>query len=240
MPCLFLFDIDGTLILTGGAGSRAMARAFRDVFGVDDAFRGIPMPGRMDPLIVADAVARAGLQLDGALLSSFRKRYRLCLSEEIGKPGPRKGVLPGVRPLLDALHDRTDAILALLTGNYTEAARIKLEYFGLWHYFMCGAYGEEASVRHHLVPVAIERARSCGAARARPDRVVVVGDTPLDVACAHSGGAFAVAVATGGHAVQELREAGADVVFEDLTDTRRFLALLDDGLGSAGRDEMGR
>ncbi len=230
MPHLLLFDIDGTLILSGGAGSRAMARAFHDVFRVQDAFRDIPMPGRMDPLIVADAAARAGLVLDDHLQSRFRARYAQCLREELVKPGPRKGVLPGVRELLEALLGRDDAFLALLTGNYTDAARIKLEYFDLWRYFACGAYGEEASARHELVPVAVERARACGADPAALERVVVIGDTPHDVACARAGRAAAVAVATGGHSAEELAESGAHVVFDDLRDTRRFLDLLDNGM----------
>jgi len=232
MPYLILFDIDGTLVLTGGAGGRALTRAFRDVFLVDDAFRGIPMPGRTDPHIVAEAAARAGLTPDGPRLSRFRTRYRECLREELRQPGPRKGILPGVGPLLDALHARPDVFLALLTGNYTDAARIKLEYFDLWKYFACGAYGEEAPDRNHLVKVVVERARACGAHAAALERVVVVGDTPLDVACAHAAGALAAAVATGGHSTQELAESGADVVFEDLSDTRRFLDLLDGGFGA--------
>jgi phosphoglycolate phosphatase-like HAD superfamily hydrolase len=232
MPYLILFDIDGTLVLTGGAGGRALTRAFRDVFLVDDAFRGIPMPGRTDPHIVAEAAARAGLTPDGPRLSRFRTRYRECLREELHQPGPRKGILPGVGPLLDALHARPDVFLALLTGNYTDAARIKLEYFDLWKYFACGAYGEEAPDRNHLVKVAVERARACGAHAAALERVVVVGDTPHDVACAHAAGAVAAAVATGGHSTKELAQSGADVVFEDLSDTRRFLDLLDGGFGA--------
>jgi len=232
MPYLILFDIDGTLVLTGGAGGRALTRAFRDVFLVDDAFRGIPMPGRTDPHIVAEAAVRAGLTPDGPRLSRFRTRYRECLREELRQPGPRKGILPGVGPLLDALQARPDVFLALLTGNYTDAARIKLEYFDLWKYFACGAYGEDAPDRNHLVKVAIERARACGAHAAALERVVVVGDTPLDVACAHAAGVLAAAVATGGHSTQELAESGADVVFEDLSDTRRFLDLLDGGFGA--------
>ena len=226
MPHLILFDIDGTLVLTGGAGSRAMARAFREVFLVEDAFDGIAMPGRMDPHIVADAAARAGVALEAGLLSRFRERYIQCLTEEIARPGPRKGVLPGVPILLRALHGRPDVFLALLTGNYTHAARIKLEYFDLWRYFSCGAYGEEATERTKLVPIAIARARACGAPSAALDRAVVVGDTPLDVACAHAAGAAAVAVATGGHSAGELSASGAEIVFEDLTDTDRFLNLL--------------
>ncbi len=229
MPCLILFDIDGTLVLTGGAGSRAMERAFRDVFFVEDAFREIPMPGRMDPHIVADAAARAGIVADVSLQSRFRQRYQQYLIEEMARPGPRKGVLPGVRMLLDRLQQRGDVFLALLTGNYTDAARVKLEYFDLWRYFRCGAYGEEAAERYQLVPVAVERARACGAPDAAVSRVIVVGDTPFDVACAHAANSVAVAVATGGHSAEELARSGADVVFEDLTDSERFLRLLDDG-----------
>jgi phosphoglycolate phosphatase-like HAD superfamily hydrolase len=227
MP-LLLFDIDGTLVLTGGAGGRAMTRAFRDVFGVDDAFRGIPMPGRTDPLIVADAVTRAGVTADPTRLEAFRTRYHACLREEIAYDGRgRKGVMPGIRALLDALAARDDVLLALLTGNYTEAARIKLEYFGLWRYFACGAFGEEAPARNDLVPIALARALACGGSADRLGRVVVIGDTPLDVACAHSAGALAVGVATGGHSAEELAQAGAHEVFEDLSETSRFLALLE-------------
>ena len=165
MPHLILFDIDGTLVLTGGAGSRAMTRAFRDVVGVDDGFRGIPMPGRTDPHILADAFARAGVSVEPAVLQRFRARYVECLREEIRAPGPRKGVLPGVRSLLDALACHDGTFLALLTGNYTDAARIKLEYFDLWRYFACGAYGEEASDRNQLVSVAVGRARMRGASQ---------------------------------------------------------------------------
>lgn len=226
MPHLILFDIDGTLVLTGGAGSRAMTRAFRDVVGVDDGFRGIPMPGRTDPHILADAFARAGVSVEPAVLQRFRARYVECLREEIREPGPRKGVLPGVRQLLDALACHDGTFLALLTGNYTDAARIKLEYFDLWRYFACGAYGEEAPDRNQLVSVAVGRARACGAHPSALEHVIVVGDTPLDIACAHASGAHAFGVATGGHAAGELQASGADAVFEDLSDTARFLELL--------------
>ncbi|MGE5361254.1 MAG: HAD family hydrolase [Bacteroidales bacterium] len=226
MPQLILFDIDGTLVLTGGAGGRAMSRAFLDVFGIDDAFRNIPMPGRTDPLILADALMRARIDGHGAS-RRFRARYQQCLVEEIARPGPRKGVLPGIPELLHAVSQRQDMFLALLTGNYREAARIKLEYFSLWDYFLCGAYGEEAPDRNQLVAVAADRARECGVPDEALARITVIGDTPLDVACARAGGAHAMAVATGGHSVEELRQAGADVVFEDLSDTARVVAALE-------------
>jgi phosphoglycolate phosphatase len=229
MSHLILFDIDGTLILTGGAGSRAMTRAFLDVFGIADAFDGIPMPGRTDDLILAGAFARADMKDDAAAIARFRERYAECLAEEIDRPNPGRRVMPGVVALLGVLKARPDVILALLTGNYAEAARIKLQYFDLWRNFAFGAFAGDAADRDALVPVAVNRARTCGFVLVRPRDVLVVGDTPLDVACAHSADAVAVAVATGGYDVAALGAAGADVVFEDLADTRRFLELLEPG-----------
>jgi phosphoglycolate phosphatase-like HAD superfamily hydrolase len=227
MPKLILFDIDGTLVLTGGAGSRAMTRAFLDVFGVRDGFEGILMAGRTDDLILTDAFAKARLPDDSARTARFRARYLECLAEEIRRPHPGKRVMPGIVRLLDALKARADVFLGLLTGNYPEAARIKLEHFDLWRYFACGAFAGDAVDRNSLVPVAVQRARACGFRLSGPRDVWVVGDTPLDVACARAAGAVAVAVATGGCDAPSLHAAGADVVFEDLADTGRFLALLE-------------
>ena len=137
-----LFDIDGTLVLTGGAGGRAMTRAFEDLFAVSDAFRDIPMPGRTDSWILSDATAAHGIsEVDSA---RFHDVYVAHLAAELDRPGPGQRVMPGVRPLLDALADRSDLYVALLTGNYEQAARVKLEYFDLWRYFPCGAFGDDA------------------------------------------------------------------------------------------------
>lgn len=223
-PTVLLFDIDGTLVLTGGAGARAMTRAFEDLFAVPDAFRAIPMPGRTDPVILADAAARHGVPPDA--LARFRDAYITHLATELHRPGPRKGVMPGVRPLLDALAARDDVFLALLTGNYEPAARIKLEYFDLWRYFSCGAYGEDAPDRNGLVAQALARVRACGGPDVAAEMVVVIGDTPLDVACAAASGARSIAVATGGYDADALRASGADAVFEDLSDTGRVIAAL--------------
>ena len=116
--------------------------------------------------------------------------------------------------------------LGLLTGNFVEGARIKLEYFDLWKYFRCGAFGDDASDRNHLVPVAIERARECGFIDAAPTDVVVIGDTPHDIACARAVGAMPIAVATGSYSVDQLKAAGADVVFKDLSDTAAVMRAL--------------
>jgi len=228
MPTLLLFDIDGTLIQTGGAGSRGMTRAFESVFQVPSAFRGILMPGRTDPRILADALARAGINASAAAIQRFRERYTLFLVEELGQSSTKGArVMPGVRELLEALGPRPEVFLALLTGNYSEAARVKLEHFGLWEYFRCGAFGEDADERSDLVAVAAGRARSAGWGGRAPGDVLVVGDTPLDVACALAAGARPIAIATGGYDAGALRASGAEVVFEDLSDTEAFLRLVE-------------
>ena len=132
MTKLILFDIDGTLVLTGGAGGRAMAMAFRDVFGLDHGLKSISMAGRTDAWIVAQMASQHGLAYDDDAMARFHAAYIGYLLDEIRKPGPQKGVLPGVREALDALAEHQDAHLALLTGNFERGAQIKLEYFGLW------------------------------------------------------------------------------------------------------------
>jgi phosphoglycolate phosphatase-like HAD superfamily hydrolase len=221
---LLLFDIDGTLVATGGAGRRAMNRAFHDVFGVAGAFDGVDLAGRTDTSIVADAFAHAGLPGGPAEVARFRERYVTCLQDEVPRPSDEKGVLPGISALLDALHPAPHRFLALLTGNYAEAAEVKLAHFDLWRYFRCGAFGDDHGDRNHLVPVALERARSRGLPpHVEAAHAIVIGDTPRDVACAHAHGARAVAVATGLYSAERLEEAGADVVFEDLSDTDAVL-----------------
>jgi phosphoglycolate phosphatase len=221
MTTVILFDIDGTLVLTGGAGARAMTRAFADLFAIPEAFRDIPMSGRTDSWILADAASAHGVPATD--LPRFRDVYLAHLVAEIAKPGPRKAVMPGVRALLDCLAERDDVYLALLTGNYEEAARVKLEYFDLWRYFRCGAFGDGAPDRNGLLPKAIARIRDCGGPSIRPSEAVLIGDTPLDVACAAACGARCIAVATGGFTGEDLRTAGADDVFEDLSDTTAVL-----------------
>jgi phosphoglycolate phosphatase-like HAD superfamily hydrolase len=226
---IVLFDIDGTLIRTGRAGSRAMDRAFDDLFGIPNAFDGIQMAGRTDKWILEDAAARSGVGLTAERFQRFRDRYSECLLEALPHPGPQKGVLPGVRPLLDALVEAPlgdDVFLALLTGNCETGARIKLEYFDLWRYFRCGAYGDDVHDRNELFAVAMRGVQACGGPAARPRDVIVVGDTPLDVACAAAAGARSVAVATGPSDAETLRRSGADVVFGDLSDTSAFLRLI--------------
>jgi phosphoglycolate phosphatase len=240
MRTLILFDIDGTLVLTGGAGIRAMNRACEEIIGHPNALEGIPVAGRTDRIILSDVVTRAGRSLDDGLLDRLRDRYighlraeieqpgRLQSFESLGARGGVKAVMPGIRELLDVLRSRDDVFLGLLTGNFREGARIKLEHFGLWGYFRCGAFGDDSADRNDLVPFALTRAKDCGLPDIDSSRIFVVGDTPHDVACARAVGAVPVAVATGGFTVEQLRNSGADIVYESLADPAPFLKLLDE------------
>jgi phosphoglycolate phosphatase len=227
MPKLVLFDIDGTLVLTGGAGLRAMNRACEEILGGTDALAGIPVAGRTDRIILHDALARLGRELDDRLFAAIRDRYIEHLRSEIELPGHGvKAVMPGIRELLAALDAREHTYLGLLTGNFERGARIKLEHFDLWRYFRCGAFGDDAADRNALVPFALERARGCGIPEVRSSDVLVVGDTPHDIACARAVDALPIGVATGTFTADQLRASGADIVFEDLSDTEQFLRLL--------------
>ena len=207
-------------MVTGGAGQRAMNRAFADVFGVLDAFTGIDLAGRTDTSILSDAFERQQMTAGPAEVRAFRDRYLVCLREEVPRPGADKRVLPGIAPLLETLQLEPRVFLGLLTGNFADAAEAKLGHFDLWRYFRCGAFGEDAHDRNHLVPVALHRARARGLpSHVEADRVVVIGDTPRDVACAHAHGARVIAVATGQYDRLALERAGADVVFDDLRET---------------------
>jgi phosphoglycolate phosphatase-like HAD superfamily hydrolase len=228
MAKLLLFDIDGTLVLTGGAGVRAMSRACEEVIGHAEALEGIPVAGRTDWIILHDTLRRMNRELDEDLFATLRDRYLRNLREEIQKPGRGvKAVMPGIRELLDALHVRSDVFLGLLTGNFEEGARIKLAHFDLWKYFRCGAFGDDAADRNALVPFALERARRCGLADVPPDEIIVVGDTPHDVACALAVGAVPIAVATGSFTVDQLRDSGAEIVFSNLNNREEFLRVID-------------
>lgn len=228
MPKLVLFDIDGTLVLTGGAGLRAMNRAGASVLGRPDLLDGIQVAGRTDSIILQDALRKIGRALDDDLFARIREAYLSSLREEILHPGTgTKAVLPGITELLPVLDARDDVLLGLVTGNFEQGARIKLEYFDLWQYFRCGAYGDDAADRNQLVPFAVARARESGVGTVPYEDVFVIGDTPHDVACARAVGAVPIAVATGGSTIDELRRTGAGAVLEDLSDTEGFMALLD-------------
>ena len=205
-----------------------MTRAFEELFAIPDAFTGIEVPGRTDAWILSDALAAHGISSDDPRVDKYCDIYFPHLERELAAPpsGKRYGVMPGVRPLLDVLARRGDVYLALLTGNYEQAARMKLEHFDLWKYFACGAFGDAAPNRNGLLPKALARVAECAGLNVTPADTVIVGDTPLDVGVAIANGARSIGVATGSHTADQLRASGADVVFDDLSDTGRVLQAL--------------
>ncbi len=226
-PALILFDIDGTLLLSGRAGLRAMTRAFADTFGITNAFEGQSFGGRTDSYLVSTALRANGMPDTPEQHERFRQIYIPLLAEEIEHPGTgHKGLMPGARELLEALGRHHHLHLALLTGNYREAAELKLQHFELWHFFEWGAFSDDAADRNALVPIARRRAETYDIPGEALERVIVIGDTPHDIECARVAGAKSIAVATGGFTVEQLREAGADEVLPDLSDTARVLTLL--------------
>lgn len=226
-PALILFDIDGTLLLSGRAGLRAMTRAFDLTFGITNAFAGESFGGRTDSYLVSKALQAAGMPDTPAEHERFRGNYLPLLAEEIIHPGTgHKGLMPGARELLEALEDHDHLHLALLTGNYREAAEIKLQHFELADFFEWGAFSDDAADRNALVPIALRRAETYDIPGEAMDRVIVIGDTPHDIECARVVGARSIAVATGGFTLEQLRDAGADEVLTDLSDTEAVLALL--------------
>ena len=226
-PALVLFDIDGTLLLSGRAGLRAMTRAFQQAFGITDAFKGESFGGRTDSYLVSKALTQAGLPDSDENHHRFRDTYLPLLAEEIQHPGQgHKGLMPGARELLEALAAYEHLHLALLTGNYREAAAIKLQHFEIWDFFEWGAFSDDHHDRNELVPIARSRAETYDIPPEAIERVIVIGDTPHDIECARVAGARSIAVATGGYTVEQLREAGADHVLQDLSDTQGVVRLL--------------
>lgn len=225
---LLLFDIDGTLVLTGGAGKRAMDRAFEDLYGVRDAFDGVSMAGRTDRWLVEGAFAAHDLDATPARLEQFRARYLTLLATTIGQTGTgRRGVMPGVTEAITRLRTRRDVHLALLTGNYAEGARIKLDHFGLWHQFAWGAFGDDFAERDALAVAALADAAARGVPLADPSHAIVIGDTPFDIECARAAGARVIAVATGQHDLDVLQACAPDLALEDLRDVEPVFAFLD-------------
>lgn len=216
---LVLFDIDGTLIQTGRAGVRGMNRAFGDLFGAPDALDGVPVAGRTDRAIVSEVLASIGQPAEDSTITRVRDEYCRRLPEALADPASRPmGVLPGVTEMLAHLESRDDVVTGLLTGNFIAGAEIKLGHFDLWRRFAFGAFGDEHTERRALVPVAVAAAIGQGHSPFPPDRIIVIGDTPLDVDCAHAYGARAIAVATGMYSMDVLKATNADLTVATLAD----------------------
>lgn len=220
---LFLFDIDGTLLASGGAGVRSLETAVAEIFGAA-GLAGVEIAGRTDLAIAHQLFARHGRELDPAALAAFLDRYLFHLARLLPVTDGR--VLPGIVELLDTLKVRADCVLALLTGNLVRGAELKLTHYGLWEYFEFGAYADDHHDRNELGPVARRRALESRGWEFPPERIFVLGDTPHDITCARAIGARAVAIATGRHTREELAAHHPDFLFDDLSDTAGLLAAL--------------
>jgi len=223
---LFLFDIDGTLVSVRGAGRVAFARALEATYGTAGAIQQFDFRGRTDLSIVHELMTAAGLEVERirARLDACFEAYARELTVQIGD-GSQVRVLPGVDAIVRRLGQRDDAVVGLLTGNIEAGARIKLTPTGLWPLFRVAAYGSDNADRRRLPPIALERARALGYDFTF-DRITIIGDTPLDVECARSCGAVAVAVATGQHPTDELACCKPDHLFSSLADVDRVVSLL--------------
>ena len=218
---LVLFDIDGTILWTDGAGRRAVFGALVEHFGVVDP-GDHRFDGKTDPQIVRELLTKAGVSDEDidARLDRILESYYALLREELDGADHREHVFPGVHELLDELERRDDVVLGLLTGNIEAGARAKLAAVGIApHRFIVGAFGSDHHHRPELPEIARRRAERVLGHPISGRDVVVIGDTPADVACGVGIGARAIGVATGRYSVDELRACDAAAVFPDLTDT---------------------
>lgn len=218
---LVLFDIDGTLLRSDGAGKRAIHRALVEVFGTTGPSN-YWFDGKTDPQIVRDLMRLAGHgdeRIDAAM-RELLERYVGYLHEELQAPDHNPRPLPGVPELLDLLEARSDVVLGLLTGNIEPGARAKLSAVGIDHRrFRIGAFGSDHESRPELPAVARTRARERLGLDLRGDAMIVIGDTPADLTCGRALGARAIGVATGRFSVDDLSAYEPLAVFRDLADT---------------------
>jgi phosphoglycolate phosphatase len=233
MRCV-LFDIDGTLLHSHGAGRTAMTEAFKNVYGdAGSLASAFPIAGKTDLQIVRDVGRETGV--DPAVLDRRLPLYWDTYVERLERNLAERGAAPypGVVALLAHLNRHPAASVGLLTGNMERGAWLKLRAAGIAGAFSWGAFGDAHAVRADLVPVALARARrESGRAFAASD-LVVVGDTPDDIAAARAGGCRVLAVATGLHDLDALRAHGPDALFPDLTDLDAVTAALLDGTAPA-------
>ena len=221
---LVLFDIDGTLITSRGAGRRAMRTALERVFGAAGGIDQYDLGGRTDTRIVHDVMGALGWEPARVKdrLDDFFEAYLAGLTSEIGD-GRHVVTLPGVSLVVDRLAQSADVVLGLVTGNIEEGARIKLLPTGLWPHFRIGAYGSDHMDRRRLPSLAARRAHALVGHTFAPTDVVVIGDTPHDIDCARAFGAVAIAVSTGQYTRAALLAEHPDHLFDDLADVERVL-----------------
>ena len=225
---LLLFDIDGTLITSGGAGEWALRDAMKTRFGIDEDLGGILLAGATDKKIAVAMLEKHGLAPSPENITALLDEYLSHLEARMPRHDGR--VLPGMIELLEVLSKREEAVLALLTGNVVRGAEIKLTHYGVWHHFEFGAFADDHHDRNELGKFARTRAHDRHGIEFAPEKIYVIGDTPRDIECGRAIGAKTVAIATGHYSLEELAEHTPDFLFQDFSETNRVVDCL---LGSA-------
>lgn len=201
---LVLFDIDGTLIRTGGAGVNAFESTFASEFKIPGATQHLKFAGRTDPSLVREAFHRHGVPLTPDNFRRFYDHYVFWLDHWLNQL--EGGPCPGVAEFMSHLQNLSETpLFALLTGNIRLGAEIKLRHYGLWHAFRSGAFGDDHEDRNCLASIARDRAQQLLGRRLVGSEILVIGDTPLDIECARAIQADVLAVATGGYSCDDLR-----------------------------------
>ncbi len=216
---LLLWDIDGTILHSGGAGIRAIEGSLREDMGIDGDTAGIAWAGRTDRWITEQVFAKHRIPLTPENATRFIDGYLARVPAELSRSAH---VLPGVEALLQTARSRPDVAQGLLTGNLQRGARVKLGHFGLWDYFAFGAFADDSMDRNELGPHALRRATDHTGVTFAPEHVWIIGDTPHDIACGKIIGARTLAVATGHHSREELGAHHPTAVVDDLADEGAF------------------
>jgi phosphoglycolate phosphatase-like HAD superfamily hydrolase len=221
MNTVLLFDIDGTLIRSGGAGKVAMEQGLRSAFGLRNINDTVAYSGRTDFAIARDLLATHGLEPSIENQRRLTDAYLECLPDSLrSTPGT---ICQGIEPLLERLAEREDVLLGLLTGNIRRGAEIKLGHFGLWHPFALGGFGDHRHDRDDVARAAWSAVQE--RVDVEPQQVWVIGDTPLDVSCARAINARVIAVATGWHDLAELQATQPDYALADLANVDEVLKI---------------
>jgi phosphoglycolate phosphatase-like HAD superfamily hydrolase len=220
---VLLFDIDGTLLHTGGAGGVALREAFSALFGIHSP-GDVLFSGRTDRAIGRDMFTLHDIDDTDGNWEQLRQEYLARLGHSLASCRGR--VLPGINPLLAHLSQRDDVAVGLLTGNLREGARMKLAHYQLDQHFSFGGYGDKHLDRNHVAESALEDARRHLNGRFGAPSIWVIGDTPMDIRCARWIRARVLAVATGSHPREELADHRPDVLLDDLSDVDQVLSLV--------------
>jgi len=216
---LALFDIDGTLIRTGGAGVQAFAKVFATEFNAVDGFERLKFAGRTDGSLVREFFGFHKIAPTAENFQRFFERYVFWLDHILQQSEGR--VCPGVPAFMDELRAWAEPpAFGLLTGNFRLGAEIKLRHFGLWDSFEIGAFADDHEEREQIAAIARERGSRFVGRDLSGEEVLVIGDTPLDIRCARAIGAKALAVATGGFTLEELKLHSPDWAVENLSELK--------------------